>query len=178
MNWNLNILLSILPANNVNPKIMEVVSLCRSTLDANSPSPRSQIPSLTQKGYAIYKSTTTFCALCILSCNSGLVHFWAIWLAKLDNIILTVFCEYIYLVQTVGYCGYYVYWLDFCLQINGQWKGLSAGGCGNYKDSYKNNPIYQINLERSGPLLIELRGSRWTPYTLVGILRRNIPNVV
>uniref|UniRef100_A0A4W6DPY2 Calpain 7 n=1 Tax=Lates calcarifer TaxID=8187 RepID=A0A4W6DPY2_LATCA len=46
-----------------------------------------------------------------------------------------------------------------CLQINGQWKGLSAGGCGNYKDSYKHNPIYQINLERSGPLLIELRGS-------------------
>uniref|UniRef100_A0A3B4FYC6 Calpain 7 n=1 Tax=Pundamilia nyererei TaxID=303518 RepID=A0A3B4FYC6_9CICH len=45
-------------------------------------------------------------------------------------------------------------------RINGQWKGLSAGGCGNYKDSYKNNPIYQINLERSGPLLIELRGSR------------------
>uniref|UniRef100_A0A3Q4H6J6 Calpain 7 n=1 Tax=Neolamprologus brichardi TaxID=32507 RepID=A0A3Q4H6J6_NEOBR len=44
-------------------------------------------------------------------------------------------------------------------RINGQWKGLSAGGCGNYKDSYKNNPIYQINLERSGPLLIELRGS-------------------
>lgn len=83
----LNILLSSLPTNNVNPKIMEVVSLCRSTLDANSPSPRSQIPSLTQKGYAIYKSTTTFCALCILSCNLGLVHFWAIWLAKLDNTI-------------------------------------------------------------------------------------------
>lgn len=46
------------------------------------------------------------------------------------------------------------------LQINGQWKGISAGGCGNYKDSYKNNPIYQVNLERPGPLLIELRGSR------------------
>lgn len=45
-------------------------------------------------------------------------------------------------------------------RINGQWKGVSAGGCGNYKDSYKNNPIYQMNLERSGPLLIELRGSR------------------
>ncbi|XP_019129869.1 calpain-7 [Larimichthys crocea] len=45
-------------------------------------------------------------------------------------------------------------------RINGQWKGVSAGGCGNYKDSYKHNPIYQINLERSGPLLVELRGSR------------------
>lgn len=45
-------------------------------------------------------------------------------------------------------------------RINGQWKGASAGGCGNYKDSYKQNPIYQLNLERPGPLLIELRGSR------------------
>nr|XP_057909067.1 calpain-7 [Doryrhamphus excisus] len=45
-------------------------------------------------------------------------------------------------------------------RINGQWKGLSAGGCGNYKDSYKNNPTYQVQLERAGPLLIELRGSR------------------
>ncbi|XP_061573566.1 calpain-7 [Cololabis saira] len=45
-------------------------------------------------------------------------------------------------------------------RLNGQWKGNSAGGCGNYKDSYKHNPIYQINLERPGPLLVELRGSR------------------
>uniref|UniRef100_A0A8C7ILV2 Calpain 7 n=1 Tax=Oncorhynchus kisutch TaxID=8019 RepID=A0A8C7ILV2_ONCKI len=44
--------------------------------------------------------------------------------------------------------------------INGQWKGPSAGGCGNYKDSYKHNPIYQFNLERPGPMFIELRGSR------------------
>lgn len=50
--------------------------------------------------------------------------------------------------------------ISLCLQINGQWKGLSAGGCGNYKDSYKHNPIYQINVERPGPLLVELRGSR------------------
>lgn len=45
-------------------------------------------------------------------------------------------------------------------RINGQWKGASAGGCGNYKDSFKNNPIYQFNMEKTGPLLIELRGSR------------------
>ncbi|KAK5921570.1 hypothetical protein CgunFtcFv8_018926 [Champsocephalus gunnari] len=45
-------------------------------------------------------------------------------------------------------------------RVNGQWKGLTSGGCGNYKDSYKHNPIYQINMERAGPLLIELRGSR------------------
>ncbi|KAL2084694.1 hypothetical protein ACEWY4_020212 [Coilia grayii] len=45
-------------------------------------------------------------------------------------------------------------------RINGQWKGASAGGCGNYKDSYKHNPIYQFNMDKSGPLLVELRGSR------------------
>lgn len=43
---------------------------------------------------------------------------------------------------------------------NGQWKGHSAGGCGNYKETYKHNPIYQFQLEKPGPLLIELRGSR------------------
>uniref|UniRef100_A0A8B9HF97 Calpain catalytic domain-containing protein n=1 Tax=Astyanax mexicanus TaxID=7994 RepID=A0A8B9HF97_ASTMX len=45
-------------------------------------------------------------------------------------------------------------------RINGQWKGITAGGCGNYRDSYKHNPSYQFSLEKSGPLLIELRGSR------------------
>lgn len=45
-------------------------------------------------------------------------------------------------------------------RINGQWKGASAGGCGNYRDTFKNNPIYQFNMEKAGPLLIELRGSR------------------
>ncbi|KAF3839107.1 hypothetical protein F7725_017824 [Dissostichus mawsoni] len=50
--------------------------------------------------------------------------------------------------------------INYTLRVNGQWKGLTSGGCGNYKDSYKHNPIYQINMERAGPLLIELRGSR------------------
>ncbi|XP_075778055.1 calpain-7 isoform X7 [Pelodiscus sinensis] len=45
-------------------------------------------------------------------------------------------------------------------RVNGQWKGHSAGGCGNFRDSYKNNPIYQFHLEKTGPLLIELRGPR------------------
>ncbi|XP_065255107.1 calpain-7 isoform X4 [Emys orbicularis] len=48
----------------------------------------------------------------------------------------------------------------FTIQVNGQWKGHSAGGCGNFRDSYKNNPIYQFQLEKTGPLLIELRGPR------------------
>ncbi|XP_006635595.1 calpain-7 [Lepisosteus oculatus] len=45
-------------------------------------------------------------------------------------------------------------------RVNGQWKGQSAGGCGNYKETHKYNPIYQFQLEKAGPLLIELRGSR------------------
>ncbi|XP_031796097.1 calpain-7 isoform X2 [Sarcophilus harrisii] len=45
-------------------------------------------------------------------------------------------------------------------RINGQWKGQSAGGCGNFRDSHKKNPIYQFQLEKAGPLLIELRGPR------------------
>ncbi|XP_074844402.1 calpain-7 isoform X3 [Carettochelys insculpta] len=45
-------------------------------------------------------------------------------------------------------------------RVNGQWKGHTAGGCGNFRDSYKNNPIYQFQLEKTGPLLIELRGPR------------------
>ncbi|CAN2389705.1 Belongs to the peptidase C2 family [Pristimantis euphronides] len=45
-------------------------------------------------------------------------------------------------------------------RINGQWKGQSAGGCGNFRDTHKNNPIYQFNMEKAGPLLIELRGPR------------------
>ncbi|KAE8596892.1 hypothetical protein XENTR_v10016272 [Xenopus tropicalis] len=45
-------------------------------------------------------------------------------------------------------------------RINGQWKGQSAGGCGNFRDTHKNNPMYQFQIEKSGPLLIELRGPR------------------
>ncbi|XP_066483406.1 calpain-7 isoform X4 [Tiliqua scincoides] len=45
-------------------------------------------------------------------------------------------------------------------RINGQWKGHSAGGCGNFRDTAKNNPIYQFQLDKTGPLLIELRGPR------------------
>ncbi|XP_045712714.1 calpain-7 isoform X2 [Phyllostomus hastatus] len=45
-------------------------------------------------------------------------------------------------------------------QINGKWSGQSAGGCGNFQETHKNNPIYQFHVEKTGPLLIELRGPR------------------
>ncbi|KAL7976770.1 hypothetical protein Chor_008719 [Crotalus horridus] len=45
-------------------------------------------------------------------------------------------------------------------RVNGQWKGRSAGGCGNFRDTCKNNPIYQFQVDKTGPLLLELRGPR------------------
>ncbi|XP_068401994.1 calpain-7 isoform X2 [Eschrichtius robustus] len=45
-------------------------------------------------------------------------------------------------------------------QINGRWSGQSAGGCGNFQETHKNNPIYQFHIEKTGTLLIELRGPR------------------
>ncbi|KAF4799373.1 hypothetical protein TURU_056210 [Turdus rufiventris] len=50
--------------------------------------------------------------------------------------------------------------IHYTIRVNGQWKGHSAGGCGNFRDTYKNNPIYQFQLDKNGPLLIELRGPR------------------
>ena len=48
-------------------------------------------------------------------------------------------------------------------QIVGEWKGASAGGCANNRDSYTKNPLYQIRLDNAAPdnhLMIELRGPK------------------
>ncbi|KAM6222792.1 calpain-7 isoform 6-T6 [Rhynchocyon petersi] len=45
-------------------------------------------------------------------------------------------------------------------RINGKWSGQTAGGCGNFQETHKNNPIYQFHIDKMGPLLIELRGPR------------------
>ncbi|XP_015423595.1 PREDICTED: calpain-7 isoform X2 [Myotis davidii] len=45
-------------------------------------------------------------------------------------------------------------------QIHGKWSDQSAGGCANFQETHKNNPIYQFHIEKTGPLLIELRGPR------------------
>ena len=43
--------------------------------------------------------------------------------------------------------------LDFCnnlyflIQIQGEWKGITAGGCKNNRETYRNNPCYQIKLK-------------------------------
>ncbi|CAG0915683.1 unnamed protein product [Notodromas monacha] len=44
---------------------------------------------------------------------------------------------------------------------SGQWKGRTAGGCQNHRETYHNNPTYQINLESTpAETLIELRGPK------------------
>ena len=52
----------------------------------------------------------------------------------------------------------------FNFQITGQWKGVTAGGCGNYPETHKNNPIYQFNIDNSSAdnyILIELLGPKY-----------------
>lgn len=46
---------------------------------------------------------------------------------------------------------------------NGEWKGISAGGCGNHPATYKNNPVYQLQLNNfndDNNLLIDLKGPK------------------
>jgi calpain-7 len=47
--------------------------------------------------------------------------------------------------------------------VSGQWKGQSAGGCGNYRDSHNCNPIYQLRVDGGGTdnfILVELLGPK------------------
>ena len=48
-------------------------------------------------------------------------------------------------------------------RVSGQWKGQSAGGCGNYRDSHNCNPIYQLRVDGGGTdnfILVELLGPK------------------
>lgn len=50
------------------------------------------------------------------------------------------------------------------LEVSGQWKGLTAGGCPNYPLTYQNNPKYKLTLGSSpkarATVSIELRGPK------------------
>ncbi|XP_028403793.1 calpain-7-like isoform X2 [Dendronephthya gigantea] len=50
-------------------------------------------------------------------------------------------------------------------QETGEWKGITAGGCPNYPETHKNNPVYFCELEESAPsttlsVLVKVRGPR------------------
>jgi len=45
-------------------------------------------------------------------------------------------------------------------EVTGKWSGLTAGGCGNYKETYPNNPHYQFAVDRDCHILIELKGPK------------------
>lgn len=48
-------------------------------------------------------------------------------------------------------------------QINGEWKGETAGGCPNHMQTYRNNPKYRLTLagpQEKSNLVIELRGPK------------------
>ncbi|KAH3719763.1 calpain-7-like [Dreissena polymorpha] len=48
-------------------------------------------------------------------------------------------------------------------RITGQWKGSMAGGCSNYPDTHKNNPIYQVKMDNNSTenyMLVELSGPK------------------
>ncbi|XP_077978254.1 calpain-7-like [Glandiceps talaboti] len=48
-------------------------------------------------------------------------------------------------------------------ELTGHWKGRTAGGCGNYPDTYRNNPIYQVSLQNNGNgnyLMVDLKGPK------------------
>lgn len=47
-------------------------------------------------------------------------------------------------------------------RINGEWKGIRAGGCQNHQATYRNNPKYSLKIgpKEQNNLVIELRGPK------------------
>lgn len=64
-------------------------------------------------------------------------------------------------------------------QITGQWKAGTAGGCSNYPDTHKNNPIYQVKIDNNSTdnfMLVELSGPKWvvlsSSYIVMKIIKK------
>ncbi len=43
---------------------------------------------------------------------------------------------------------------------DGAWKGKTAGGCANNRDTYQNNPRYQFSTETDCQILVELKAAK------------------
>ncbi|ESP01924.1 hypothetical protein LOTGIDRAFT_138889 [Lottia gigantea] len=72
------------------------------------------------------------------------------------------------------------YLTQFEKHINGKWSTKTAGGCSNYPDTHKNNPIYQIKIDNNrtdNSLLIELRAYKSYSVGIQAVcVTDNVPN--
>ncbi|XP_014780312.1 calpain-7 [Octopus bimaculoides] len=73
-----------------------------------------------------------------------------------------------------------LYKKEYGKRITGHWKGITAGGCANYPETHKYNPIYQINIDNhfsDNNILIELMGPKQyaVGFEIIAI-SENIPN--
>lgn len=53
--------------------------------------------------------------------------------------------------------------MSITLQITGEWKGVTAGGCPNHPMTYPNNPKFKLEIDsvsNNNQLLIELKGPK------------------
>ncbi|GAB1598086.1 calpain-7-like [Argonauta hians] len=69
---------------------------------------------------------------------------------------------------------------NFGKKITGHWKDSSAGGCSNYPETHKKNPIYQLNIANQSTdnyILIELMGPKQyaVGFTITSV-SENVPN--
>ena len=44
--------------------------------------------------------------------------------------------------------------------VTGKWTSVTSGGCGNYRDTWPNNPRYKLELDSSGLVHIQLKGPK------------------
>ncbi|KAL5006400.1 hypothetical protein ScPMuIL_015206 [Solemya velum] len=69
---------------------------------------------------------------------------------------------------------------QYAKRVKGKWEGRSAGGCGNYPETHKNNPIYQVQIENSSTdnhIQLELLGPK--QYSVgfeITTVTENVPN--
>ena len=58
-----------------------------------------------------------------------------------------------------------LYAIRFIFKVTGEWKGITAGGCPNYPETYKNNPVYFCEFQEvvnpnTLSVLVKVRGPR------------------
>ncbi|XP_053215134.1 calpain-7 isoform X7 [Podarcis raffonei] len=101
---------------------------------------------------SLFKESTCIHRMTLLTTGSSSQWWYTKQMGKRFTILVYSVCKFNFCKIPTPY--------TISKRVNGQWKGQSAGGCGNFRETAKNNPIYQFQLDKTGPLLIELRGPR------------------